>query len=107
MQPQAKGCWQPPEAGMRERRILLRILTGSMTLPTPLNSVQQVKAALRLLHGEQQGPGLALTPAPCKFMVSQGHQHHQQWIAPTFKGASSWPPKVCEKDKAGWVHFSV
>ena len=74
---------------------------------TPLNSVQQVKAALRLLHGEQQGLGLALTPAPCKFMVSQGHQHHQQWIAPTFKGASSWPPKVCEKDKAGWVHFSV
>lgn len=45
---------------------------------TPLNSVQQVKAALRLLHGEQQGPGLALTPAPCRFMVSQGHQHYQQ-----------------------------
>ena len=34
MRPQAKGCCQPPEAGTRERRILLRILTGSMTLPT-------------------------------------------------------------------------
>lgn len=62
-----------------------------------LNSIQQVQAALRLLLGEQQGPGLALTPAPCKSTVSQGHQHCQQEIAPAFKGASSWPPKVCQK----------
>lgn len=34
MQLQAKDCWQPPEAGTRQRRILLRIFGGSMTLPT-------------------------------------------------------------------------
>ena len=44
----------------------------------PLNSVQWVTAALWLLHAEQQGPGLALTPMPCKFMVSQGCQHYRQ-----------------------------